>query len=290
MSTFRMIQISDTHLSREKDHFVENFDAVVAHVARDKPDLVVNTGDIALNGPDVEDDLAFAAEQHRRLECLVRTIPGNHDLGDNPADPDHPPKQAVTADRLEAYERHFGAAYWSMPAGEWLLVGFNAQLFDSGLPVEQAQWAFLENTLANAGTAPVALFGHKPLFRDEPGETGGAAHRYVPPGPRTRLLDLMQTADVRLVACGHVHQHREFEFDGVRHVWGPSTAFVLPDDLQPRIGTKAVGMVAYEFDGSEVSCRFVQANGMVDTLITDVPAYGNIREKMKQAGIRTAAA
>lgn len=290
MSTFRVIQISDTHLSRDKDYFVANFDAVVDHVAHHKPDLVVNTGDIALNGPDVEDDLDFAAEQHRRLDALTRVIPGNHDLGDNPADPSHPPSQPVTPERLGAYERRFGAAHWAMPAGEWLLVGFNAQLFGTGLPDEAVQWSFLEKTFADAGERPVAVFLHKPLFLDEPGETDTAAHRYVPPKPRRHLMALMKLADVRLVTCGHVHQYRSHRHDGIDHVWCPSTAFVLPDELQPAIGQKTCGLVSYHFDGADVSFELVRARGMADTLITDVPAYGNLKEKMKQAGIRPAAA
>ena len=48
-----------------------------------------------------------------------------------------------------------------------------------------------------------------------------------------------------LVACGHVHQYRNTEAAGTRHVWGTSTAFVLPDRLQPRYGTKEVGYVEH---------------------------------------------
>ena len=70
----------------------------------------------------------------------------------------------------------------------------------------------------------------------------------------------------------------------------PSSAFVLPDELQPAIGNKACGFVSYTFDGPRVTFEFVRADGMKNTLITDVPAYANLREKMKQAGIRPAAA
>ena len=49
------------------------------------------------------------------------------------------------------------------------------------------------------------------------------------------ILDALP--NLKLVACGHVHQHRIFEKDGITHVWAPSTAFILPDAYQPRIGT-----------------------------------------------------
>ena len=290
MAAFRLLQVSDTHLSREKPYFVANWDAVVAHVNADPPDLVLNSGDISLNGPDVEDDLAFAAEQHARLDCPVRVIPGNHDLGDNPSHPDRAPKQPVTAARREAYRQRFGDEFWTANAGDWRLVGINAQLFDAGLDAEDAQWTFLADTLIEASGRPVALFLHKPLMRDDPGETIEAAHRYVPAAARDRLLRLIGMARVRLVACGHVHQHRVLQHAGIDHVWCPSTAFVLPDDLQPRIGEKRVGFVEYRFDGDDVAFRFGRAEGMRDTLLTDVPAYGDVRRKMREQGINNNAA
>jgi len=290
MSPFRLIQISDTHLSRAKPHFVANYEAVVAHVNQSAPDIVLNTGDIALNGPDEIDDLAFAAEQHALFTVPVRTIPGNHDVGDNPADPAHPPKQLVTRSRLQAYEEYFGAGHWSVEAGAWRLIGFNAQLLGTGLPQEKAQRDFLEEFFSYNSAAPIAVFLHKPLFRDAPKDTSEAMHRYVTPGQRNRLLNLMACAPVKLVACGHVHQYRTFSHGEVQHVWCPSTAFILPDDLQPTIGEKKVGFVSYDFNGESVTVSYARAEGMTDTLITDVPAYGNIREKMRAASMEIAAA
>ena len=290
MVAFRLIQISDTHLSRANPHFVANWDAVATHIGGLKPDLVLNTGDIALNGPDVEDDLAFAAEQHARLAAPLRTIPGNHDLGDNPTDPSHPPKQPVTSARMQAYERHFGLGFWSMNAGNWMLVGMNAQLFGTGLPAEEAQWVFLDNVFAGAGARPVAVFLHKPLFKSQPDDVDEAKHRYVPLKPRLRLLELMKRAHVKVIGCGHVHQYRTFNYDGIDHVWCPSTAFILPDDLQPRLGDKRVGFVTYAFEGDRVSFEYGRADGMNDTLITDVSAYGDIRRKMREASLAPAAA
>jgi hypothetical protein len=92
----------------------------------------------------------------------------------------------------------------------------------------------------------------------------------------------MRQANVRLVACGHVHQHRMFEQEGVTHVWAPSTAFIMPDELQPRIGTKEVGLVEYDFEGTEVAVRFVTPAGAQHLNLLDVPgAYGDLRDKIK---------
>jgi 3',5'-cyclic AMP phosphodiesterase CpdA len=279
MATFKLIQVSDTHLSRERPFFVPNWDAVVAHVNAAQPDLLLNSGDIALNGENVPDDLAFAAEQHARLGVPVRAIPGNHDIGDNPSPGSH--GEGITDQRRQVYQGHFGAEQWTMVAGDWYFIALNAQLLGSGLPAESDQWAFLEQAFALAGDRPVALFMHKPLFRDTPDEAHEAAGRYVLRGPRARLLGLARQADLRLVACGHVHQHRMFEHEGVRHVWAPSTAFILPDAMQPRIGTKEVGLVEYDFDGTGVAVRFVTPAGARHLDLVDVPgAYGDLRARL----------
>jgi predicted MPP superfamily phosphohydrolase len=90
VSAFRILQISDTHVSRQKPWFVSNFEAVVAIASAQRPDLVVNTGDISMDGATRDDDLAFAHECHAAFEVPVRAVPGNHDIGDNPWRPDLP--------------------------------------------------------------------------------------------------------------------------------------------------------------------------------------------------------
>jgi hypothetical protein len=146
----------------------------------------------------------------------------------------------------------------------------------SGLADEDAQWAFLAETLAEAEDQPVAVWIHKPLFNPGPAETGATAHRYVVPEARDRLLTLFKTARVLLVASGHTHQHRRTRHAGVDYVWCPSTGYVLKSAaLQPVIGTKEVGFVDYSFapDGVTVAIRRVPA--MVDHDIADFPdAYG----------------
>ncbi len=121
----------------------------------------------------------------------------------------------------------------------------------------------------------LALFLHKPLFDRDRGETE-ITGRFVNPGPRQALLAALAGAVPALVACGHVHQYRNTEVAGTRHVWGTSTAFVLPDRLQPRYGTKEVGYVEHrlEPDGRHDS-RLVQVAGVPTLNIADFPgAYG----------------
>ena len=49
MSEFRLTQISDTHLGRRFPGLIANFQALSEHIDTDRPDLVVNTGDVIPN-------------------------------------------------------------------------------------------------------------------------------------------------------------------------------------------------------------------------------------------------
>jgi len=53
-----------------------------------------------------------------------------------------------------------------------------------------------------------------------------------------------------MVFSGHTHQHLDLQGPGVRHVWVPSSAFVLPDDMQVRVGEKVVGIGMVDLSGS----------------------------------------
>jgi hypothetical protein len=53
-------------------------------VHRTGPDLLVNSGDLSVNGADEDDDLAFALSEHGHVTLPWRAIPGNHDVGEEP--------------------------------------------------------------------------------------------------------------------------------------------------------------------------------------------------------------
>lgn len=258
MSRFRIVQISDTHLSREKSAFVGNFEVAADHIAAAQPDLVVHSGDIAVEATQRPDDLAYARELMDGLATPYQAIAGNHDVGDNPGDNGYLPHKAVSDTLVSTYEALFGPSQWQIDAAGWSIIGLNAELFLSGLAGERAQERWLDEMLARSNGKPVAIFCHKPLLLDQVEEPVDVPYRYVPMEPRRRLVELMSKADVRLFACGHVHQSRDHVVDGIRHIWAPATAFTLPDAVQPRLGTKACGLVDYVFtpDAVSVEIRF----------------------------------
>jgi len=72
MSEFRLTQISDTHLARRARKLAQNFDRVREYIDKTRPDLVVNTGDLAFDGPTNADDLDFARSLHDALPVACR--------------------------------------------------------------------------------------------------------------------------------------------------------------------------------------------------------------------------
>src|SRR4029453_9109270 len=130
--TFRIAQISDTHLSDGKPYFVDNFVRIGDAIRRSKPDLVLNSGDISLDGAGEESDLAAARRLHDGLGLPMRFLPGNHDLGDCQDAPSHG-QQAIDDERRARYLAHFGADWWTLDVPVWRLLGLNTQLLGSDL-------------------------------------------------------------------------------------------------------------------------------------------------------------
>src|SRR4051794_26065616 len=75
MSEFRLTQISDAHLARRLPGLAGNFHRVCDYIDANRPDLVVNSGDLAFDGPTNPDDLEFATGCPARFRCRVDICP-----------------------------------------------------------------------------------------------------------------------------------------------------------------------------------------------------------------------
>lgn len=261
----RVIQISDTHLSLSKAHFAENWGPLVDWVRAQSPDLVVHTGDVTVDGADDEEDMRYCAIRLAELGAPVVCIPGNHDVGQAQS-----PVQPVDGARIARWRRHFGPDYWAHDIEGWRLFGLDSLLFGSSEPEEQAQFAWLERTLADAAGRRLAWFLHQPLFLETPSE-GETGYWGVKPVPRARLLDLAARYEVALIASGHLHRSHDRYVNGIRFVWGPSSAFVVGPTLQEDMpGEKRLGAVAYSFGLDGFTAEIVEIEGLRRLLIDDV--------------------
>ncbi|MGH7031660.1 MAG: metallophosphoesterase family protein [Stellaceae bacterium] len=262
----RIIQITDTHLSRGKAHFLDNWEPLAQWIAAERPDLVIHTGDVTVDGAAIEDDLAYAAGLLRGLGVRFRAIPGNHDVGEA----GHA-RQPVNAERLTRWRAHFGRDWWVEDIAGWRLIGLDALILGSGSGEETAQAAWLEAAMARADGRRIAWFLHKPLFLDRP-EEGDTGYWSVKPEPRARLMALLHRHDVALVASGHLHKARDFVHDGTRYLWAPASSFLV-GEMQPAMpGEKRLGAARFELDGERLTAEIVEVPGLATHWLDDVIA------------------
>lgn len=264
----RIALIADTHLSARSPECVANWHAARRAVMRLSADLTIHLGDITLDGQTHTEELAFASRLIEQWPTEMRCVPGNHDLGDGSGE------RPLSVGLLDAYAKVFGADRWAVRAGNWQMLGINAQLLGSGAEQELALWRWIDDQASSRGSASVhtALFLHRPAWRPSSGELPRKG-RYVPREAAERLLMGALQPTLRLVVSGHTHQYLDLTVDGVRHVWLPSTAFVLPDDIQARVGEKLVGIGLLDLDDSGARLDLWCPDGMSRHEVTALPFF-----------------
>jgi len=267
-------QISDTHLSDNKPFFLSNFDHTAQALRDSRPDLVINTGDVSLNGADLIDDLAVARARHQALGLNWLAIAGNHDVGDCVDVARHQP---VNAERLARWHDVFGPSWWSEDVPGWCLLGVDALILGSGLAQDEAQLDFIRTAAGKLDGRALMLFIHKPLFEYAP-DDAGLNSLCITPAPRAALMAALGSAQPRLVVSGHTHQYRDITVDGTRHVTAPGVSFVTPPWFHPGFGLRTVGYVEHvlEADGAfRSTLKGVSRTVIID--LEDLPeAYGDL--------------
>jgi len=263
----RIVVLSDIHLSPIHGFFWENWRLAREFANAAKADAVIVNGDLAINGPDSDAEIVFAAAALRGLRGRVMALPGNHDVGDEP--PGQDPDQIIDAGRLARWDRSFASDRWVLDEGGWRLVGLNAQLFGSGLVRERAQDQWLDEQLS-AGGRPTALFLHKPLFVESPTDDAASPSCMVP-SARARLLDRLDRFNVRLVASGHLHQHRDRIIGGRRYLWVPAVAFA---GAQQYGGDGRCGLTVLDFLEDNVGVTIERPVGLVSHDLDAIKGHG----------------
>lgn len=257
----KILLVSDTHLSPRARCLTGNWQVIKDWIASQSIDQMIHLGDITADGIVYPEELAFAHKAFDGIGEAPLFLPGNHDIGDHPAGPGRVPEHPVDPKRLDCYREIFGADCWWFRCEGWQCIGINAQLLatDSALEARQENW--LRDAL-NRDSGPLALFLHKPLFR-ETWDDREIHERYIPFEARQRLKALLPSERLRLVVSGHAHQARRRDHDGVAHIWVPSTSFCIPDAVQPRLGDKIVGAAMLELRSNSFSLEFFTPPGMV---------------------------
>jgi 3',5'-cyclic AMP phosphodiesterase CpdA len=227
-------------------------------------------GDIAINGPDSDAELKFTASARGDLCGEVLTLPGNHDVGDEP--PGQDPDQIINARRLARWDDAVGRDRFVRDLGGWRLLGVNAQLFGSGLEREAEQNRWLDAQLA-AADLPVALFLHKPMFIDTPVEAVPSVVSMIP-SARAPLLEKLRGGNVRLILSGHLHQHRDRTIDGLRHLWAPAVAFAGEGAFG---GDSGCGVLVLDFSRDGVDVAVERLPGLISHDLAAIKGHGRYK-------------
>jgi alkaline phosphatase D len=265
-----ILQVSDAHLSPRNLLFRENLSLVAAWAAEARPDLVVATGDLSLDGADREEDLLLAAALLRELPAPMLAVPGNHDVGSHAHTM---PNQPVDATRLARFRRTVGRDWWVHDLPGWRLVGLDTEIMGTGLPDEAAQARFLAEAAASAGERRIAVFQHKPAFVAAPNDPV-FDYWSVPPAARGDLAPLLGHPGLRLVASGHLHLHHAAQHGPARLAWAPALSFVVEEALQEGLpGDRFCGALVHRLgaDGT-VETETLAPDGSVLRWLGDIRA------------------
>lgn len=261
----KIIQITDTHLSPRKLHFNDNWEPLARWIESERPDFVIHTGDLSIDGADFEEDVVFSMDMMRQLSMPVLIVPGNHDVGHF-----RDSAQPVNVERIERWHRLVGPDYWVEDANSWRIIGLNSLLIGFGSEEEDAQERWLESQLESRDGRRVAIFSHKPLFVDDADELE-AGYWSTPLEPRRRLLHLMAKHDVALFASGHLHWSWTGLHGNTSLVWAPPSSFILGDMEREMPGSRLIGAAIHLF-GETVESHLVKVEGLKSYFLDDVVA------------------
>lgn len=258
---YRIVQVSDPHLSAARSYFHDNWEVFVAEMVASPPDLIVASGDLSFDGASADDDLAFAHAEFDRLPCPWIAIPGNHDIGEAHLQVRH--DQPIDGRRMERWRRIIGPQWWSRDIAGWRIVGIDSALFGCTLPEAAEQWDFLERSLAERSGRPVLLFVHIPPFLIDAADAAFTALA-VPHAVRFRFLEMCRAGGVRTIACGHVHVARRTGWNGLDVVWAPATSFFnIIERQKAGLGIPRPGYVEWTLSEATLSHKLVEPPLMI---------------------------
>jgi 3',5'-cyclic AMP phosphodiesterase CpdA len=234
----RIAHISDIHLDT-RPVAVENFKRVFTEIntMKDKPDLIINTGDsvFAVDGREYTN----AETQWNLLDSMLKKhnkIPmmsciGNHDelFGPNEA-----------TDKQYRDHKFYGKKwvqsillmpnrYYTSQVNGWSFIALDS-INDDDYSLGAEQFSWLEAELNRIpSTSPICIFSHVAILSIIPmmrglGEKGVNDFRYPASRQHKDALELKRLfykhPNVKLCLSGHTHQVDEITFLGVKYIVG----------------------------------------------------------------------
>lgn len=235
-SLYTFAVIADTHIEPED---VAGGDVprsngrtrhVVDHLNRLNPDFVVHLGDIVHPTPfhpreSCEAGRRAAREMLAGVRQPLYLAAGNHDVGDKANE--LMPGKCVRQGWLDEYDQVFGEQFYSFDHKDHHFIVLNNCIFNSGLPLEEAQRTWLERDLAGNAGRRIFAFYHYPNFLLDPRERSNYENVNEP--ARSWILGLFEKYRVEATFAGHVHFFFFNQYGNTYNYALPSTSRVRGD-------------------------------------------------------------
>jgi 3',5'-cyclic AMP phosphodiesterase CpdA len=236
MSTLRLAQLSDIHLSALGNHH----DMLSGETAGMLAEVIARLNEMApLDGVLVSGDLvdtaaAWEFEQFQQLAAGLKTppviIPGNHDRRDADAAAGLTHREFARRFNPQFDQRPRAAAaqsgYWSMAVSEQVqLIGLDSIVDDDwGGLIDAAQLEWLAAELSRHADKLVIVAVHHPLHRLAPIDDIPHWQRFVCANGSAVQALLDGYPQVKLVLTGHHHLTQATVMNGRLHLAGPALA------------------------------------------------------------------
>ncbi len=235
--SFRFAVIGD---NRSGD---EIYSRMVESMMAEKPDFVVNTGDL-IPRPGNRKQWKNFWRLSKPIDVPYYLTPGNHDIDDSES-------ERIWRDEVELPGNE---TYYSFAKDGSLFIVLDTCVPDAYRRIEGPQLEWLKGELSKSGYVRKFVFLHHPLFLWEGAKHyGGSLDKY--PKMRDELHELFRKSGVDIVFAGHEHSYRKMEKDGVLYVVTGGGGAPLYSGFN--------NYMIVDVDGGAVSARAVDGKGVV---------------------------
>lgn len=230
------------------DWDLAQLERAIGHCNKLQPELVIVGGDMVDDATDDEQYSAMIAA-FAELQPPVYWAAGNHDTADDGVIPTH--------DSMARYRKRHGDDLTEIVHPEATLIIMNTPVlaWPDNLADEVAnQFAWLEQRLAAAQRrqVPTIVFGHHPLFVNDPDEPD--SYWNLPVALRHRTIELLAKAGVSAYFCGHLHRNATPK--------GAPFAIVVAAAVGLPLGDDPSGLTMIDVEGDTVTHRFISLDDL----------------------------